>query len=74
MSRDSTPAPGKRTARLRTPLTARAVEALQPEDKPYTAWDSKLTGFGVRVQPPGLRSDLVVIRRNASAPQSSAHP
>ena len=48
MSRDSTPAPGKRTARLRMPLTARTVEALQPEEKSYTAWDSKLTGFGVR--------------------------
>ena len=48
MLRDSTPVPGKRTARLRMPLTARTVEALQPEEKSYTAWDSKLTGFGVR--------------------------
>ena len=44
------------------PLTARTVEALQPEEKSYTAWDSKLTGFGVRVQPTGLRSYLVNYR------------
>ena len=44
------------------PLTARTVEALQPEEKSYTAWDSKLTGFGVRVQPTGLRSYLINYR------------
>ena len=29
-------------------LTARTVEALEPQAKSYTAWDDKLTGFGVR--------------------------
>ena len=43
-------------------LTVRTVEALQPEAKSYTAWDDKLTGFGVRVQPSGLRSYLVNYR------------
>ena len=43
-------------------LTARTVEALEPEAKSYTAWDDKLTGFGVRVQPSGLRSYLVNYR------------
>ena len=27
-------------------LTARTVEALQPEEKSYTAWDDKLSVFG----------------------------
>ena len=43
-------------------LTVRTVEALQPEKKSYTAWDDKLTAFGVRVQPSGLRSCLVNYR------------
>ena len=45
---NSTPTPGKRTARFRMTLAARTVEALEPEEKSYTAWDDKLTGFGVR--------------------------
>ena len=51
-----------RTARYRMTLTVRTVEALRPEEKSYTAWDDKLTGFGVRVQPSGLRSYLVNYR------------
>ena len=43
-------------------LTVRTVEALQPGEKSYTAWDDELTGFGVRVQPSGLRSYLVNYR------------
>ena len=62
MSGISTPASGKRTARFRMTLTARTVRALEPEEKSYTAWDDKLTGFGVRVQPSGLRSYLVNYR------------
>ena len=53
MSGNSTPPSGKRTARFRMTLTARTVEALQPAEKSYTAWDDKLTGFGARVQPAG---------------------
>ena len=45
----STPPSEKRTARFRMTLTVRTVEALQLEEKSYTAWDDKLTGFGVRV-------------------------
>ena len=40
-------------------LTVRTVEVLQPKQKSYTLWDEKLTGFGVRVQPSGLRSYFV---------------
>ena len=54
--------PGKRVARVRTTLTKRAVEAFQPGDKPWIAWDDKLTGFGVRVQPSGTKVFLVNYR------------
>ncbi len=44
---------GKRTARLSLTLNKRNVDALAPAEKPYIAWDDKLMGFGVRVQPSG---------------------
>ena len=47
---------GNRTANLKMTLTKRAVEALVPADKPFIAWDDRLTGFGLRVQPSGVRS------------------
>ena len=53
-------ATGKRTARLRITLNKRNVAALEPGDKPYIAWDDRLIGFGVRVQPSGLKSFLVI--------------
>ena len=54
--------PGKRTARLRTTLTKRVIDTLQPTDKPWIAWDDKLTGFGVRVLPSGNKSFIVNYR------------
>ena len=53
---------GKRTANLKMTLTKRAVEALAPGDKPFIAWDDRLTGFGLRVQPSGVRSYIVNYR------------
>ena len=53
---------GKRTARVRTTLTKRTVEALKPAEKSWIAWDEKLTGFGVRVQPSGMKSFIVNYR------------
>ena len=53
---------GKRTARLSLTLNKRNIEGLEPADKPFIAWDDKLTGFGVRVQPSGLKSFLVNYR------------
>ena len=52
----------KRTANLKLTLSKRAVDALKPADKPWIAWDDKLTGFGVRVQPSGTRSYIVNYR------------
>ena len=56
------PSSGKRVARTRLTLTEPAVEALAPGDRPWTAWDDRLTGFGVRVEPSGTKSFLVNYR------------
>ena len=53
---------GKRIARTKLALTKRAVEALEPADKPWIAWDDRLTGFGVRVHPTGAKSFIVNYR------------
>ena len=52
----------KRIARVKLTLTKRTVDALEPEDKPWIAWDDKLTGFGCRVQPSGTKSFIVNYR------------
>ncbi|MDE0447088.1 MAG: integrase arm-type DNA-binding domain-containing protein [Spirochaetaceae bacterium] len=52
----------KRAARLRLTLNKRNVAALEPSDKAFIAWDDKLIGFGVRVQPSGLKSFIVNYR------------
>ena len=75
---------GKRTAKVRTTLTTRAVETFQPADKPWIAWDDKLTGFGLRVQPLGTGVTLelpitrqlaaILERRQAEGPTPVANP
>ena len=57
------PTTGKRTAKLRTTLTRQVIDALEPAaDKPWIAWDDKLTGFGVRILPSGTKSFIVNYR------------
>ena len=46
----------KRVALNKLTLTKRAVDAMKPSDKPWTAWDDKLTGFGVPTYPSRLHS------------------
>ena len=55
---------GKRTAKVRLMLTKRSVDGLEPSAKPWIAWDNRLTGFGVRIQPSGTKSFLVNYRAN----------
>ncbi len=52
----------KRVARVKVTLTKRTVDALKPGDKPWIAWDDKLIGFGVRVQPSGTKTFIVNYR------------
>ncbi len=54
----------KKTAKVRLTLTKRSVESLSPSAGPWIAWDEKLTGFGVRVQPSGTKSFLINYRAN----------
>ena len=52
----------KRIAKTKLTLTKRAIDALEPADTPWVAWDDKLTGFGVRIQPSGVKSFIVNYR------------
>ena len=52
----------KRIAKVKTTLTERTVDSLGPADKPYIAWDDRLSGFGVRVQPSGTKTFVVNYR------------
>ena len=52
----------KRIARVKLTLTKRTVDALEPKDQPWIAWDDKLIGFGCRVQPSGTKSFIVNYR------------
>ena len=53
---------GKRLALVKTPLTKRTIDALEPTDKAWIAWDVRLRGFGVRIHPAGSKSFLVNYR------------
>ena len=53
---------GKRIARVKLTLNKRTVESLRPGAKPWIAWDDRLTGFGVRVQPTGTKAFVVNYR------------
>ena len=52
----------KLIAKVKTTLTKRTVDSLGPADKPYIAWDDRLSGFGVRVQPSGTKTFVVNYR------------
>ncbi len=50
---DNRDASAKNTARVKLTLTKRTVDALEPQDKPFIAWDDRLPGFvyGYFLQP-----------------------
>ena len=58
----------KRVAKVKLTLTKRTVEALEPQDKPWIAWDDRLTGFGWRVWP---RSCSATSRAATIPPESA---
>lgn len=43
-------------------MTKRSIDGLRSSTKPWIAWDSALTGFGLRVQPTGVKSYIVNFR------------
>ena len=54
-----------------TRLTKRMIEALEATGADYVAWDSEVTGFGVRVRPSGAKSFILFYRAGSgrSAPK-----
>ena len=56
------PSPGKRTARVKLTIAKRAIDSFKPAEKPWIAWDDKLTGYGVLVHPSGVKSYIVNYR------------
>ena len=42
--------------------TKRLVDAAEPRDKPYTIYDGQVPGFGIRVQPGGTKTYVVLYR------------
>src|SRR6476619_7464736 len=45
-----------------TRLSKRAVDLAKPEPKRFTIWDAELKGFGLVVQPSGIKSYIVRYR------------
>ena len=43
-------------------ITKRLIDSLQPGAKEFFVWDSRLAGFGVRVQPSGVMSYVAKYR------------
>lgn len=47
---------------VRIVISQKSVETLKPESREYVAWDARVHGFGVRVQPTGRKSFVVFYR------------
>ena len=52
----------KHVAHVKLTIAKRAIDSLKPAEKPWIAWDDKLTGFGVQVHPSGVKSYIVNYR------------
>ena len=53
---------GKKMAFEKVEISNRSLERIVPGEKPRIVWDSKLTGFGVKVMPSGVMSFIVNYR------------
>lgn len=52
---------------MKAKLTARAVNALKPADKPYKAWDTEVKGLFVRISPAGTKTYVLYYRVKGKA-------
>ena len=57
---------GKRTAKVRTTLTKRTVEALKPAEKSWIAWDDKSDGVSASASSPSGTKSFIVNYRAGS--------
>jgi len=58
--------------RAQNSLTKRTVDAARPTDKRYHIWDNDLRGFGLRIEPSGIKTFVTKYRVNGggrNAPQ-----
>ena len=53
---------GQRQSARKQVLTTAIVSEAKPQPAPYVIWDTRLTGFGLRVSPGGTKSFLVQYR------------
>jgi len=49
-------------ARSQNSLTKRTVDAAHPADKRYHIWDNDLRGFGLRIEPSGIKTFVTKYR------------
>lgn len=56
---------GGDTVATKFKITKRSVDALEPRDRPYVAFDDSVKGFGVRVAPTGTKTFVLEYRPGA---------
>ena len=56
-------------------ITKRVVDSVRPTNREFFVWDSRLIGFGLRVQPSGAKSYVVKYRAGSGrgAPDPACH-
>ena len=55
-------AKGRRVSKYKRVLTSSTISEATPQAKPYVIWDTRLTGFGLRVSPGGTKSFFIQYR------------
>lgn len=55
-------------------ISRRSVDALKPAGKPFTVWDSALSGFGVKVHPTGRKAYVLKYRISGGRGGKSREP
>lgn len=54
-------------------LTKKVVDAAEKQDKRYHVWDSELRGFGLRVEPSGVKTFVIKYRSNGGGRSAQQH-